>query len=41
MPNSFIINKQGKVVSAHVGFTLDKQQAYEQEIIALLNEPKK
>ncbi len=36
MPSSFIINKQGKVVSAHVGFTDKKKAKYEQEIAQLL-----
>jgi thiol-disulfide isomerase/thioredoxin len=40
MPSSFIINKQGRIVSAHVGFTLDKQKEYEQEIVTLLKSSK-
>jgi len=36
MPNSFIINKKGKLVSAHVGFTKKKQIEYEKEILELL-----
>jgi thiol-disulfide isomerase/thioredoxin len=36
MPSSFIINRQGQIVSAHVGFNEEKKSAYEQEIKALL-----
>ena len=36
MPSSFIINRQGQIVSAHVGFNEEKKAAYEQEIKALL-----
>ncbi|WP_233143806.1 TlpA disulfide reductase family protein [Colwellia chukchiensis] len=36
MPSSFIVNRQGEIVSAHVGFNAEKQQSYEQEISALL-----
>ncbi|GLX78816.1 hypothetical protein tinsulaeT_21560 [Thalassotalea insulae] len=36
MPSSFIINKQGKIVSRHVGFTEQKQLQYQQEILALI-----
>ena len=36
MPNSFIINKKGKLVSAHVGFSKKKQIQYEKEILGLL-----
>ena len=36
MPSSFIINREGNIVSKHVGFNADKQQAFEQEIKALL-----
>lgn len=38
MPSSFIINKAGKVVSSHVGFTEEKKKKYQQEIITLLAE---
>lgn len=38
MPSSFLINKQGKVVSSHVGFTDEKKNKYQQEILALLAE---
>ncbi len=38
MPSSFIINKQGKIVSSHVGFTEKKQQQYQAEILSLLAE---
>ncbi len=36
MPSSFIINSEGKVVSAHMGFTEKKKIKYEQEIQQLL-----
>jgi thiol-disulfide isomerase/thioredoxin len=36
MPSSFLIDKTGKTVSAHVGFTVKKQQQYQAEIDALL-----
>ncbi len=36
MPSSFIINAEGKMVSAHVGFTDKKKAKYEQEIQQLL-----
>lgn len=38
MPSSFVINKAGKLVSAHVGFTDEKKAKYEAEIIKLLSE---
>lgn len=38
MPSSFIINKAGKVVSSHVGFTDEKKVKYQAEIEALLAE---
>jgi thiol-disulfide isomerase/thioredoxin len=37
MPSSFIINRQGQIVSVHVGFNQEKKVAYEKELIALLN----
>ncbi len=37
MPSSFIINRAGKVVSAHIGFNKQKSLIYEQEIIQLLS----
>jgi thiol-disulfide isomerase/thioredoxin len=37
MPSSFIINRQGEIVSAHVGFNQQKKLSYEKEINALLN----
>lgn len=37
MPSSFIINKDGQVISKHTGFNNEKSLAYEQEIIHLLN----
>lgn len=36
MPSSFIINRGGQIVSAHVGFNQKKKLAYEQEINTLL-----
>lgn len=36
MPNSFIVNRAGKLVSAHVGFNKMKQVEYQKEIITLL-----
>ncbi len=36
MPSSFIINSDGVVVSAHVGFTDKKKSLYEQEIKQLI-----
>ncbi len=36
MPSSFLIDKQGKIVKAHVGFNKDKQAQYEKEIDELL-----
>lgn len=36
MPSSFIINKEGKIVSAHVGFNAEKKVKYQEEILALL-----
>lgn len=38
MPSSFIMNKEGKIVSTHVGFTEEKKQQYQQEIVNLLAE---
>ena len=38
MPSSYLVNKEGKVVSVHVGFFKDKIAEYEQEIEALLAE---
>ena len=37
MPSSFLINKQGEIVSAHVGFTASKKHKYEQQIIKLVD----
>lgn len=37
MPSSFIVNRQGQIVSAHVGFNQVKKQSYESEIQALLS----
>jgi len=39
MPSSFIINRQGQIVSGHVGFNQEKQIAYEKEIQTLLKVP--
>lgn len=36
MPNSFIVNKDGKLVSRHVGFNDQKKIAYENELKSLL-----
>lgn len=36
MPNSFIFNRDGKMVSVHRGFNQEKQVKYEQEIVQLL-----
>lgn len=38
MPSSFLINRQGEIVSSHVGFNDDKKVKLEQEIIHLLSE---
>ncbi len=38
MPNSFMVNRAGKIVSAHVGFNDVKSKGYEQEILTLLAE---
>ncbi|MFQ3193606.1 MAG: thiol-disulfide isomerase/thioredoxin [Colwellia sp.] len=37
MPSSYIIDRSGKVISTHVGFSQSKKKKYEQELIALLN----
>ncbi|MGB2739792.1 MAG: TlpA disulfide reductase family protein [Cognaticolwellia sp.] len=36
MPSSFIVNRQGEIVSAHVGFNQEKKLTYEQELKALI-----
>lgn len=41
MPNSFIVDRQGKLVSTHVGFNEKKQYSFENEILALLAEQPK
>jgi len=38
MPSSYLINKEGEIVSAHVGFNTSKQMKYEAEIKTLLAE---
>ncbi|NQZ79935.1 MAG: TlpA family protein disulfide reductase [Colwellia sp.] len=38
MPSSYLINKAGELVGAHSGFSVSKQDKYEQEIILLLAE---
>lgn len=38
MPSSFLINKAGKIVSSHVGFTEKKKEKYQEEIFALMKE---
>ena len=37
MPSSYIIDRSGKVISTHVGFSQSKKTKYEQELMALLN----
>ncbi|WP_371188203.1 redoxin family protein [Thalassotalea maritima] len=36
MPSSYIYNRQGKAVKAHVGFQPERQDEYEAELVALL-----
>ena len=36
MPSSFILNRKSEVTSVHVGFTKQKSQQYQQEILTLL-----
>lgn len=36
MPSSYLINKNGQLVSSHAGFTSSKTNEYEQEITELL-----
>jgi len=36
MPSSYIVDKSGKIVSAHVGFTENKKIKYQTEIVELL-----
>jgi len=38
MPSSYLINRQGKVVNAHVGFFYKKQDSYEAELKKLIQE---
>jgi len=38
MPSSYLINKAGKIVSAHVGFIDNKKSTYEQEIVQLIQQ---
>jgi len=38
MPSSYLINKQGEMVSAHVGFIENKKPSYEQEIVRLIQQ---
>ncbi|MFT5755996.1 MAG: thiol-disulfide isomerase/thioredoxin [Alteromonadaceae bacterium] len=38
MPSSYLVNKEGNLVSAHSGFSISKQVQYEQEIKRLLAE---
>lgn len=38
MPSSFVVDRQGRVRFAHVGFTSSKRAAYEDEILQLLKE---
>ena len=37
MPSSYIIDRSGKMVSAHIGFTESKKMKYEEELKTLLN----
>lgn len=38
MPSSFLLNKDGDVISAHVGFNDSKKQKFQQEIVTLLKQ---
>jgi len=38
MPSSYLINKTGELVGSHAGFSISKQDKYEQEIKSLLTE---
>jgi thiol-disulfide isomerase/thioredoxin len=38
MPSSFLINRQGQLISSHTGFSEQKKIVYENEIKNLLNE---
>ncbi len=38
MPSSYLINKQGNIVSAHIGFLDSKKSSYEQEINDLIKQ---
>jgi len=38
MPSSYLINKQGDIVSGHVGFIDNKKATYEQEIVHLIQQ---
>ena len=38
MPSSYLINKEGKIVSAHVGFVEKKKPIYEQAIKQLIQQ---
>lgn len=40
MPSSYLINRNGELVSAHVGFNDNKKQLYQREILELLEQPK-
>lgn len=37
MPSSYIVDRSGKIVSAHRGFNAEKKVAFEQELLSLLN----
>jgi len=37
MPSSYIIDRSGKVVSTHVGFSVSKEPKYEQALVKLLS----
>lgn len=38
MPSSYVIDKKGEIRFQHQGFFVNKQSAYEQELVSLLNE---
>jgi thiol-disulfide isomerase/thioredoxin len=37
MPSSFLIDREGKVISSHIGFRRDEQEAYEVAIVDALS----
>ncbi|WP_144212686.1 TlpA disulfide reductase family protein [Shewanella donghaensis] len=38
MPSSFVFDRQGNLVNEHVGFSVELESAYEQELVRLLNQ---